>query len=233
MPLFTVENIKKSYLLAEHATYAINNISCEFEGSKFYCILGPSGSGKSTFLNILAGLEKPDSGHVFFREQDIYQFKEKEMDDFRRECLGFIFQFYNLIPNLTVLENVRLTAELVKEPILVKSILKSFDIWDKRQKFPNELSGGEQQRVSIARAIVKNPDILLCDEPTGALDSKSGIVVLELLKELCTKFKKTVIVVTHNSSISNMADVTMKFKDGTIDEYKEVQNPISAREVIW
>ena len=111
--------------------------------------------------------------------------------------------------------------------------MKSFDIWDKRQKFPNELSGGEQQRVSIARAIVKNPDILLCDEPTGALDSKSGIVVLELLKELCTKFKKTVIVVTHNSSISNMADVTMKFKDGTIDEYKEVQNPISAREVIW
>lgn len=233
MTNITINNVCKIFKIGKISKQVLSDISVKFEGKRFYCISGPSGSGKSTLLNTIAGLETPERGEVLYNGRNIYDFNEKEMDGFRRETLGFVFQFYNLIPNLTLKENIQLSSDLVKNPLAIDEIIEFVGLAQKKKQYPDTLSGGEQQRVSIARAIVKNPDVILCDEPTGALDSKAGTIVLELLRRLCDEFGKTVIVVTHNSSIVKMADMMISMKDSRIESCMENKQPISPKEVKW
>lgn len=229
----TIKNVCKSFQIGKIRKHVLSDISVKFEGRRFYCISGPSGSGKSTLLNTIAGLEIPEQGEVLYDGKNIYNFNEKEMDGFRRKTLGFVFQFYNLIPNLNLKENIQLSSDLVKDPLAIDEIIEFVGLAQKKKQYPDTLSGGEQQRVSIARAIIKNPDVILCDEPTGALDSKSGTMILELLRSLCNEFGKTVIVVTHNSSIVKMADIMINLKDSKIESCIENKHPISPKEVKW
>lgn len=230
--MITLESVNKSYKTGKICNKVLTDVNLQISGSKIICISGPSGAGKSTILNILAGLDAPDSGEVKYNDANIYKYSEKEMEQYRRTVIGFVFQEYHLIPNLTTYENIMLSAELVKNPLSIEEILGFVGLSDKRNQYPDTLSGGEQQRVAIARAIVKNSEIILCDEPTGALDSKSGLLVLELLERLKKEYKKTIVIVTHNSSIVKMADEVIWIKDGTI---VKAQNncPIKPSEVVW
>lgn len=226
------ESVNKSYKTGKVTNKILTNVNLQISGSKVVCISGPSGSGKSTLLNVMAGLDAPDSGQVKYDNNNIYKYNEKKMELFRKKVIGFVFQAYHLIPNLTAYENIMLAAELVEDPLPIEEILEFVHLTDKRSQYPDTLSGGEQQRVAIARAIIKNPQVLLCDEPTGALDSKSGLAVLELLQRLKNKFNKTIIIVTHNSSIVKMADEVIWLKDGIIVRTQN-NNPIKPSEVIW
>ena len=210
----------------------MDGVDLEIEEGKLVVILGPSGAGKSTLLNLIGGMDIPSEGTIMVNGTDISRYSENELADYRAENIGFIFQFYNILPTLTVLENVNLVADLSKNAVDGTRALEAVGLGEHLDKFPNQLSGGEQQRVSIARAIAKNPALLLCDEPTGALDSATGVTILKLLKEQAMK-GKTVIIVTHNSLFADIADVVVRLKNGRIRSVTNVENPKSIDEVEW
>lgn len=214
--MIRVVKMYKKYTSGKQTRIINNNITISVKKGEFALLIGESGAGKSTLLNIISGLEKPDRGRVIINSKPIETYNEKELADFRRENLGFVFQFYNLIPNLTVEENIELVAKMSKNSFEIRDVLKMVGLKDKASSFPNQLSGGEQQRVSIARAIVKKPKILLCDEPTGALDKKTGKEILRLLQDLSLKRQMTVVMVTHSRSFMPMANRVFEITDGKI-----------------
>ena len=228
----SLRNVSKTYSTGGHTFKALDSVDLDIEEGKLVVILGPSGAGKSTLLNLIGGMDTPSGGTITAHGTDISHYSENELADYRASNVGFIFQFYNILPTLTVLENVSLVADLSKDALDGASALKAVGLEEHLNKFPNQLSGGEQQRVSIARAIAKNPSMLLCDEPTGALDSATGVVILKLLKEQ-TQHGKTVIIVTHNSLIADVADVVIHLKNGKIRSISEVENPKNIDEVEW
>jgi len=232
-PIIQAKNLIKEYIMGEVKVSALRGVSCDLYEGEFIVVLGPSGSGKSTLLNIIGGIDKPTSGSVIFDGKDIAGFADHHLTSYRRDAVGFVFQFYNLIPNLTARENIMLAAEMSKSPIPPDELLEAVGLSERAKNFPTQLSGGEQQRVALARAISKNPSILLCDEPTGALDYSTGIQVLRILKDFNEKYKKTVIIITHNVSIGAMGNRVFYFKDGLIDKIIVNENPISAEDVSW
>ena len=231
--ILDVYNVTKEYIMGEVTVHALRGVSFSLEPGEFVVILGPSGSGKSTMLNIIGGIDKPTSGQVMYQGRDISTASDTELTRYRRQAVGFVFQFYNLIPNLTARENIMLAAELSASPISPDELLGKIDMADRGGHFPSQLSGGQQQRVAIARAIAKNPDILLCDEPTGALDLSTGIQVLRLLKNFCREYGKTVAIITHNASIGEIGNRVFHIKDGLLDKIIENQSPAEPEEVAW
>lgn len=230
-----LENVTKTYKIGEKSFYAVKDMSFSIPKGEFVVILGPSGAGKSTLLNLLGGMDSVTSGDIIIDGENIGKYNSCELTNYRAANIGFIFQFYNILPTLTVLENVELVNDIVKNTKNAKEILKDVGLGEHFNKFPNQLSGGEQQRVSIARAIAKNPKLLLCDEPTGALDSKTGVEVLKLLKKQCdsNNGENTVIIVTHNSLIAEIADRVIRVKNGKLDSIEENKNPKNIDEVKW
>lgn len=233
--LIRFKNVVKTYNLGEKKFNALDNVSFTIEKGEFVVILGPSGAGKSTLLNLLGGMDKASSGEIIVGDDVITKYNDNELAEYRAEKVGFIFQFYNILPTLTVLENVQLVKDIVKKPKSAKRILKDVGLENHYYKFPNQLSGGEQQRVSIARAIAKDPVLLLCDEPTGALDSKTGVEVLKLLKRQCdaNNGRNTVVIVTHNALIAEIADRVIKLKNGKIESNELNKKPKDIDEVEW
>ena len=229
------KNVTKGYKIGDKTYNALNNVSFSLPKGEFVCILGPSGAGKSTLLNLLGGMDTVTSGDIIIDKENISKKSDKELTSYRAENVGFIFQFYNILPTLTVLENVEIVKDIVKRPKSAKNILKDVGLSEHLNKFPNQLSGGEQQRVSIARAIAKNPKLLLCDEPTGALDSKTGVEVLKLLKKQCdaNNGENTVIIVTHNALIAEVADRVIRLKNGQIESNTVNKHPKNIDEVEW
>lgn len=233
MSIVTFENVSRVYKSGDHELKALDNVNLSLEEGKFVVVLGPSGAGKSTLLNLLGGLDSPTSGVITVDGKDISTLSDNQLAEYRAAKVGFVFQFYNLIPTLTVYENVALVKEIAPNALDAKSMLEKVGLGDHMKNFPAQLSGGEQQRVSIARALAKNPKILLCDEPTGALDSETGALVLKLLLSMARNYGKTIVIVTHNQNIAKMADVVIKVKNGKIKSCEEQNNPISADEVDW
>lgn len=233
MSIIEFQNVSRVYTTGDHELKALDDVSLNIEQGKFVVILGPSGAGKSTLLNLLGGLDTPTNGKIIVDGNDIANLNSDQLAEYRASKVGFIFQFYNLIPTLTVLENISLVNEISKDHLDAKQILDGVGLLDHANNFPSELSGGEQQRVSIARALAKNPKIVLCNEPTGALDSKTGVMILKLLKDMCDKYQKTIIVVTHNQNIAKIADVIVRVKNGKIKSYEEQEKPQSIEEVEW
>ena len=230
-----VKNVTKTYIVGDKKFNALNGISFDIEKGEFVVILGPSGAGKSTLLNVLGGMDNITSGSIIIDSKHIEKYNKNELTNFRANDVGFIFQFYNILPTLTVLENVDIVKDIVKNPKKSIDVLKQVGLKNHINKFPNQLSGGEMQRVSIARAIAKNPKVLLCDEPTGALDSKTGVEVLKLLKEQCNdeNGNNTVIIVTHNSLFAEIADKVIHIKNGEIESITKNKHPKNIDEVIW
>lgn len=227
------EKVTRIYTSGDHELKALDGVDLSFDEGKFIVILGPSGAGKSTLLNMLGGLDSPTSGKITVDGRDISTLGDDELAEYRAETVGFVFQFYNLIPTLTVYENVALVKEISPNALDAEKMLEEVGLSDHLKNFPAELSGGEQQRVSIARALAKNPKILLCDEPTGALDSETGVLVLKLLLKMAKDYGKTIVIVTHNQNIAKMADVVVRVKNGKIKSCEEQKNPMSADEVEW
>lgn len=233
MALVEMKDVTRAYTSGDHELKALDGVNLSLEEGKFIVVLGPSGAGKSTLLNLLGGLDSPTSGTITVDDRDISKLSGDELAEYRAEKVGFVFQFYNLIPTLTVYENVALVKELSKNALDPAEMISAVGLADHMKNFPAELSGGEQQRVSIARALAKNPKILLCDEPTGALDSETGVLVLKLLLKMARDYKKTIIIVTHNQNIAKMADVVVRVKNGKIKFFEEQEHPLSADEVDW
>lgn len=231
--VFHTENITKVYRMGEVDVFALRGIQIDLFAGEFVVILGASGSGKSTFLNILGGLDVPTSGRVLFREHDLTAADDDELTRYRREHVGFVFQFYNLVASLTALENVALVADISTNPLDSTEALKLVGLFDRRHHYPAQLSGGEQQRVAIARAIGKRPDVLLCDEPTGALDVKTGIVVLEAIARINKELKTLTAIITHNAAIADMADRVIRLSDGRISDVSQNPNPKLAQSIVW
>lgn len=231
--VLNVENLSKYYQMGEVMVKALDNVSFDVKKGEFIVILGPSGSGKSTLLNIIGGMDAPSGGSVLFNDEMITDFTDKELTMYRRYKIGFVFQFYNLMSTLTAKENVELVAEITDSTANIDEVMEAVGLGDRADHFPSQMSGGEQQRVAIARAVAKNPDILLCDEPTGALDFETGISILKVLKDLNIKYKNTVIVITHNSPIAQMADKVIKMRSGGITEIIENKNPIAPERIVW
>ena len=230
--VLSLHSVSKIYSTGGHSFRALDQVDLDIEEGKLVVILGPSGAGKSTLLNLIGGMDIPSEGTIRVNGKDISACSENELADYRAGNIGFIFQFYNILPTLTVLENVNLVADLSKNAVDGKQALEAVGLGEHLDKFPNQLSGGEQQRVSIARAIAKNPALLLCDEPTGALDSATGVTILKLLKEQ-TQHGKTVIIVTHNSLFADIADVVVRLKNGKIRSVTDVENPMNIDDVEW
>ena len=233
MEKIVVKNLVKEYGTDNNKVIANDNISFEIDEGEFVVILGPSGSGKSTLLNIIGGMDSATSGSINVFGKEIVGLNDKKLTKYRREDIGFVFQFYNLIPNLTVLENVELAGQIVKQSKPAEDILKQVGLEHRMNNFPSQISGGEQQRVAIARAIAKNPQLLLCDEPTGALDYKTGKNILNILKEYCKNEKRTVIIITHNSSIAQAADKVIEIYDAKVKKVFVNQNPKNIDEIEW
>ena len=233
MPYIELRNVKKIYKMGEVEIKAADGIDFSCEKGEFVVVVGPSGAGKTTVLNILGGMDTLSEGKVFVDGEEVSAFNERERCSFRREDIGFVFQFYNLIPNLTAKENVELAMEICRNPLDAVEVLGDVGLSERLDNFPAQLSGGEQQRVSIARAIAKNPKIILCDEPTGALDYKTGKDVLALLKETCRRKGKTVILITHNQAITPMADRIIKIKNGKVSEMVINDRPVPIEEISW
>lgn len=227
------KNVTKTYQVGKSEVHALDNASFEIEAEKMTVLLGPSGSGKSTALNLIGGMDRVTSGNIEVFKQDITKFNDNLLTKYRRQTIGFVFQFYNLIPSLNVLENVDIVKRLGKNSFDAKEMIKAVGLEKRIRHFPAELSGGELQRVSIARALCKNPDILLCDEPTGALDSETGKTILEVLETMSKQYKKTVIIVTHNASIALCADTVIRIKDGRIEKIETNATPLFVSEVEW
>lgn len=227
------KNVVKKYGTGEGTQLAVDHINFTIEEGEFVVILGQSGAGKSTVLNMLGGMDQPTEGCVTVADREISAMNDKQLGAYRADVIGFIFQFYNLLPSLTAYENIALVRSIVKDAGNADELLELVGLSHCRDKFPAQMSGGEQQRVSIARALAKNPKILLGDEPTGALDSETGVIVLELLQKLCRKQGKTVILVTHNSDIARCADKVIRMKNGKIREIRTNENPASVKEVEW
>lgn len=230
---FHVQGLSKVYTMGEVEVFALRSVDLDVYDREFIVILGPSGSGKSTLLNILGGLDVPTSGQVFFHERNLTHASDAELTRFRRDCVGFIFQFYNLIPSLTAQENVALVTEIVRYPMRPEVALDLVGLGDRLDHFPSQLSGGEQQRVAIARAIAKRPEVLLCDEPTGALDYKTGKLVLEALERVNQELGTTTIVITHNAGIAAMADRVVTMRSGEIIRLQRNENKVSPAELEW
>lgn len=233
MAYIEFKNISKVYKMGEVEINALNKASFEIEKGELVCILGPSGAGKTTCLNILGGMDTASSGSLKIDGVEITKLKGKEMIKYRRNDIGFVFQFYNLIQNLTALENVELAVQLCEDYLEPKEILEKVGLGHRINNFPSQLSGGEQQRVAIARAVAKSPKLLLCDEPTGALDYKTGKQILQVLENTCRKENMTVIIVTHNSSIAQMADKVIKFKNGGVEDIIINKNPTPIERIEW
>jgi putative ABC transport system ATP-binding protein len=231
--IITVRNLTKSYRMGEVEVAAVNNVSFDIAEGEFAAILGPSGSGKSTILNIIGGMDKATAGEVFVEGTNISSSSEDELTYFRRNKVGFVFQFYNLMPDLTAGENVELAAEVCMDPLDGYKLLEEVGLQDHAGYFPSQMSGGQQQRVSIARALAKNPAILLCDEPTGALDYSTGKLILSLLHEVNKKYHKTVVIITHNNAIGEMADKIIRLRSGEIENIIINDNPKNPEEIEW
>lgn len=233
MPYIEFENIKKEYKMGEVTINALNNTSFSIDKGELVVIVGPSGAGKTTTLNILGGMDTATSGKVVVDKKDITKLKGKELIKYRREDIGFVFQFYNLVQNLTAKENIELATQICEDSLDPEKVLNDVGLSERKNNFPSQLSGGEQQRVAIARAIAKNPKLLLCDEPTGALDYKTGKQILKLLQDTCRKEKMTVLIITHNTSIAPMADKVIYFKNGSVEKIEKNQNPMSVEKIEW
>lgn len=233
MAYIEFKNIVKEYKMGEVTIKALNNTNFEIEKGELVVIVGPSGAGKTTTLNILGGMDKATSGEVIVDGKEITKLNDKKLIEYRRNDIGFVFQFYNLVQNLTAKENVELATQICSDALDVNEILEKVGLSDRKDNFPAQLSGGEQQRVAIARAIAKNPKLLLCDEPTGALDYKTGKSILKLLQEMARKEKMTVAIITHNGAIAPMADKVIHFKNGTAEKIEINDSPISIDEIEW
>ena len=219
------DNVKKTYKIGDIEINASDGVDFKIDKGEFVVIVGPSGAGKTTILNLLGGMDKATSGKILVDGKDVAKYGEKELTQYRRDDIGFVFQFYNLVQNLTALENVELATQISKNPLDVKMVLNRVGLEKRMNNFPAQLSGGEQQRVAIARAIAKNPKLLLCDEPTGALDYQTGKAILALLREMCDKYEMTVIVITHNSALAPMADRVIHLKNGQVASMSMNKNP--------
>ncbi len=233
MAVIEFKDVTRVFTSGEHELKALDGVSFSLDEGKLVVVLGPSGAGKSTLLNMLGGLDSPTGGSITVNGRDISGLSDNELADYRASEVGFVFQFYNLIPTLTVYENVALVKDISRNALDPEKMLSEVGLSDHMNNFPAELSGGEQQRVSIARALTKNPKILLCDEPTGALDSETGVMVLKLLLSMAKNYGKTIVIVTHNQNIAKMADVVIHVKNGRIKSYEVQDNPMSAEEVEW
>ena len=233
MAYIEVKDVYKRYKIGENIVVANNGINFSIEKGEFVVILGPSGAGKSTILNILGGIDNCDEGKIIIDETDISKFKDKELTKYRRYDVGFVFQFYNLVQNLTARENIELATQISNNSLDVEKTIELVGLGHRKDNFPSQLSGGEQQRVSIARAIAKNPKLLLCDEPTGALDYKTGKQVLKTLQDTCKKMGTTVVVITHNSAIAQMADRVIKINDAKVRSMNINSKPLSVEEIEW
>lgn len=227
------EHVKKIYRTGEVEIPALHDVNFEIEKGEFCVIVGASGAGKTTILNILGGMDTLTEGHVYLDGQEISAYDKQKLTTYRRYDIGFVFQFYNLVQNLTALENVELAAQICREPLDAAQVLKEVGLGERLQNFPAQLSGGEQQRVAIARALAKNPKILLCDEPTGALDYNTGKAVLKLLQDTCRQKGKTVIVITHNQALTAMADRIITVKSGTVVKMVKNENIVDVAEIEW
>lgn len=229
----TFNNVKKTYKVGDVEINASDGVDFEVNKGEFVVIVGPSGAGKTTILNLLGGMDKASSGQILVDGQDVAKYSERQLTQYRRDDIGFVFQFYNLVQNLTALENVELATQISKNPLDVRMVLERVGLNKRLDNFPAQLSGGEQQRVAIARAIAKNPKLLLCDEPTGALDYQTGKAILGLLREMCDKYTMTVIVITHNSALAPMADRIIHLKNGQVASMNINEHPKSIAEIEW
>lgn len=233
MQYIEFENVCKYYQMGEHRIAAADNISFGVAKGEFCVVVGPSGAGKTTLLNILGGMDRCDSGRVWLDGSEISAYNRRELTRYRRYDVGFVFQFYNLVQNLTALENVELASEICREPLDAAETLEAVGLKERMMNFPAQLSGGEQQRVAIARALAKNPKIVLCDEPTGALDYQTGKTILKLLQDTCRSTGKTVIVITHNAALTAMADRVVRIKNGAVESVKTNAAPVPVEEIEW
>ncbi|MGC5325950.1 ABC transporter ATP-binding protein [Brevibacillus sp. SYSU BS000544] len=232
-PILTGRKVTKWYQMGQVRVEVLKGVDFEILEGEFIVVLGPSGSGKSTLLNMIGGMDTVSEGELYYRDRPLHKANERELTKYRREAVGFVFQFYNLMPNLTVYENVQLSVDIAKHPLSVMEVLAELGLEERARYFPSQLSGGQQQRVAIARAMAKNPDVLLCDEPTGALDSATGIQVLAFLRKFNKTQGKTVIVITHNAEVAEIADRVIYVRDGIISEIRVVESPRSPEEVTW
>lgn len=230
--IISLQNVSRVYQMGENKLYALDNIDLDIYAQEFLTVLGPSGSGKSTLLNMIGGMDRPSSGKIIVDQQNIAIASDRQLTFYRRNKIGFIFQFFNLLPTLTALENVEVAVEIAKNPLDPLEILELVELTKFMHHFPSQLSGGQQQRVAIARALVSNPKVLLCDEPTGALDSKTSKIVLNILINTCKKLQKNIVMITHNQNLAKLGDRTIKLKDGKIDNIIE-QTPISVNDIKW
>ncbi|MGH7137690.1 MAG: ABC transporter ATP-binding protein [Pirellulales bacterium] len=232
-PLLHLDRVGRTYPMGEVAVEVLRDVTIEIDSAEILAIVGPSGSGKSTLLNLIGGLDKPTTGSVWFRDRDLAQLSSRELTLYRRDTVGFVFQFYNLVPNLTARENVLVSTEISRDPLDVEQSLELVELIDRADHFPSQLSGGEQQRVAIARALAKNPELLLCDEPTGALDFETGKRILRLLVDVRQRLRKTVLIITHNSAIAQVADRVIRLRSGHVVETIINRHPVAPEEVIW
>lgn len=233
MSYIELKNIRKTYHVGEVDINALSGASFTIEKGELCVVVGPSGAGKTTLLNILGGMDTATEGEVIVDGEHIEKYDQKKLTAYRRDTVGFVFQFYNLVQNLTALENVELASQICKQPLDPAAVLAEVGLADRMENFPAQLSGGEQQRASIARALCKNPKLMLCDEPTGALDYQTGKQVLKLLQDTCREQGMTVIIITHNSALTPMADRVVKVRNGTVDSVQYNENPVPVEEIEW